>query len=237
MGLMDNLLLLERSILSESKLKLCHMCRGMSDVQTKHLLASSDLPKPWKSCGSCGFLFPSIFAVHVSACAVSLGGFPHHSKENSHFLCAQHTKGFVLLLQVWEFCSATTESKGFHSLCSKRKCPNTAHLLHFASGTVWAALILLCNFGVSWRTWTSTFHCDFFFFNCPWHVRVVLRAWVLCQSQPVRTAQLHSATGDCLLPWQSSTVPGFGDCLHGWGDVCCPSFPHTSQLYKLERKV
>lgn len=87
----------------------------------------------------------------------------------------------------------------------------------------------LWKFRVSWRTWTSPFQCDFF--KCPWHVKVVLRAWVPWQRQPVWTPQHHSATGDCLLPWHSSKVPGFGDCPRGWGDVCCPTFPPIHLSY------
>lgn len=115
----------------------------------------------------------------------------------------------------------------------KHRSPVAFCVWYCLSSNAIPALVLLWKFGVSWRTWTFTFHCDFFF-NYPWHVKVVLRAWVLCQSQPVGTPQHHSAAGDCLLPWQSSKVPGCGDCLRVWGDVCCPTFPHTSHLCKLQ---
>lgn len=140
MGLMDNLLLLERSILSESELKLCHMCRGCLRCTNPALVSQQWSPQTAQELQFPCFSLSSIFVMHASVCAVGLGGFPHLRKENSHFLfnlSAQTTKGFVLLLQLWEFYSHTTE--GFNSLCRKTKCPNTTHQLHFESGTAWAA--------------------------------------------------------------------------------------------------
>lgn len=184
------------------------------------------------------FCFP-VFVLHVSVCAVGLGGFPHLRKENCHFLfklSAQRTKGFVLLLQLWEFCSAQKASAlTTFAIRQNAQTPLTSCVLHL----VLSEQQCHSSLGSPVEVWSELEDLDiyfslWFFFNYPWHVKVVLRAWVLCQSQPVGTPQHHSAAGDCLLPWQSSKVPGCGDCLRVWGDVCCPSFPHTSQLCKLQ---
>lgn len=161
----------------------------------------------------------SLCFCHECFCVRSkFGGISSSQKENSHFL-------FNFLHNTLKalFCSCSSansaqipqEAKVLIPFAARKK-PKHCSPVAFCIWRCWSsnaipALILLWKFGVSCRTWTSTFQCDFC--NCPWHVKVVLRAWVLCQRQPVGTPQHHSATGDCLLPWHSSKMPGIGDYL------------------------